>query len=75
MDAFSQLTFYIEKAFQEKKHTITVFADLEKAYDTVWKAEILNILYAMGLRDNLPTFVQNFLTNQKIQCQSGSFIL
>ena len=71
MDAISQLTSHVEKAFQSKKHTIAVFFDLEKAYDTVWRAEILHSLYEMGLRGNLPYFIQNFLTERKFWVRVG----
>ena len=65
MDSLSQLTCHIEKAFKERKHTTAVFFDLEKTYDTVWRAEILNSFHDMGLRRNLPNFIKNFLTNRK----------
>ena len=63
MDALTQLTSYIEQGFRGKKHTTAVFFDLEKAYDTVWRSEILNSLYNMGLRGNLPNFIENFLSS------------
>ena len=71
MDAVAQLTSHVEKAFQTSKHTIAVFFDLEKAYDTVWRAEILHSLYEMGLRGNLPYFIQNFLTERKFCVRVG----
>lgn len=52
---------YKEKALQKKRHTLLVFFDLE----IVWRAEILNNLYALEIMDNLQTFFQNFLTNKK----------
>ena len=67
MDSLSQLTSYIQQGFQEKKHTSAIFFDMEKAYDTVWRDEILNSLYNMGLRGKLPTFIQNFLSN-RVSC-------
>ena len=72
MDALAQLTSHVEKAFHMKKHTIAVFFDLEKAYDTVWRSEILNNIYAMGLRGNLPNFIQNFLTDRKFRVRVGA---
>ena len=62
IDALTQLTCHIENGFKEKKHTVAVFFDLEKAYDTVWRAETLNYMHEMGLRGNLPAF-----------CHPGSF--
>ena len=72
MDALSQLTNYIEKGFKEKKHTTAVFFDMEKAYDTVWRDEILNSLHCMGLRGKLPKFVENFLTIRKFCVRVGA---
>ena len=72
MDAFSQLTSHVEKAFKKGKHTMAVFFDLEKAYDTVWRSEILHSLHEMGLRGNLPHFIQNFLTDRKFWVRISS---
>ena len=62
IDALIQLTCHIEKGFKEKKHTVAVFFDLEKAYDTAWRPEILNYMHEMVLRGNLPAFVEGFLS-------------
>ena len=35
------------------QHTVGIFFDLEKAYDTTWKYGILKDLYNAGLRGNL----------------------
>ena len=72
MDALSQLTSYIQQSFREKKHTTAVFFDMEKAYDTVWRDEILNSLHNMGLRGKLPTFISNFLSNRKFCVRVGA---
>ena len=53
VDSLTQLTCHIEKSFREKKHTVAVYFDLEKAYDTVWRSETLNSMHQMGLRSNL----------------------
>ena len=50
IDSLTQLTSQIEKGFREKKHTIAVFYDLEKAYDTVWRAETLNSMHQMEIK-------------------------
>ena len=72
MDALTQLTHHIEQGFRDKKHTTAVFFDLEKAYDTVWRAEILNSLYNMGLRGNLPIFIENFLSLREFCVRVGA---
>ena len=72
IDALTQLTSHIEKGFENKKHTTAVFFDLEKAYDTVWRAGILNSLYDIGLRGNLPTFIENFLSSREFCVRVGA---
>ena len=72
IDSLTQLTSQIEKGFREKKHTIAVFYDLEKAYDTVWRAETLNSMHQMGLRGNLPSFAVEFLADRKFCVRVGA---
>ena len=72
MDSLSQLTSHVEQSFKDKKHTTAVFFDLEKAFDTVWRPEILISLHKMGLRGNLPCFISNFLTNRRSCVRIGS---
>ena len=72
VDALTQITCYIRKAFQDKKHTTAVFFDMEKAYDTVCKDEIVNIMYRMGIRGNILTFVGNFLSSREFCVRVGA---
>jgi len=64
----------LQNAILQKKHTIAVFFDLTKAYDTAWKHGILLNLHRYGLRGNLPLFIQNFLNERKIAVQVGRAI-
>ena len=43
---------------------MSIFFDLEKAYDTTWKYGILKDLFDMGLKGNLSTFISNFLSDR-----------
>ena len=72
IDALTQLTCHIEKGFKEEKHTVAVFFDLEKAYDTVWRPEILNYIHEMGLRGNLPAFAEGFLSSRGFCVRVGA---
>ena len=72
MDSLTQLTTFVEKSFREKRHAMAVFFDLQKAYDTVWRSEILTSLHKMGLRGNLPCFIENFLSNRRTSVRIGS---
>ena len=41
---------------------LSVFFDLEKAYDTSWKYGIMKDLHGFGLRGRLPNFISVFFT-------------
>ena len=63
-DHLVRLETFIRNAFVNREHTVCVFFDLQKAYDTTWKYGILSDLYDIGLRGNLPIFISNFLDDR-----------
>ena len=71
-DALVQMESSICDAFASKQHHVTVFFDLEKAYDTAWRHGILKDLYDIGLRGDLPLFIKGFLKVRLFQVQVGS---
>ena len=59
--AFDDCTPYpATEAEVRQEHVVSVFFDLEKAYDTTWKYGILRDLYDAGLRGRMPDFISNF---------------
>ena len=70
-DALIQLESSICEAFASKHHHITVFFDIEKAYDTVWRHGVLKVLHCSGLRGELPLFIQSFLAHRFFQVRIG----
>ena len=62
-DALLSLESSICEAFAKKQHQVTIFFDLEKAYDTAWCHGILLSLFEFGLRGHLPIFIKQFLSN------------
>ena len=62
------------KAFVSKQHHITVFFDLEKAYDTAWRYGILTVLHDIGLRGELPFLSKFFLKKQYFKVRVGNFL-
>ena len=50
---------------------VSIFFDLEKAYDTTWKYGIMKDLHYMDLRGRLPLFIQNFLSERKFRVRVG----
>ena len=54
----------IMESFCSKKLTLEIFFDLQKAYDTVWKRNIIQELLKTGLKGNMVKFISNFLTGR-----------
>ena len=71
-DILIRLEDSICKAFVSKQHHITVFFDLEKAYDTAWRYGILKVLHDIGLRGELPLFIKVFLRNRPFRVRIGN---
>ena len=71
-DILVRLESSICEAFAMKQHHITIFFDLEKAYDTAWRYGILKILHEIGFRGEMPIYIKNFLKNRHFQVQVGS---
>jgi len=49
-DQLMRLEGFVREAFMQTQHVFAVFFDLEKAYDTTWKHNIMQDLYDAGLR-------------------------
>ena len=60
-EALTWLENRVCAAFRAKQQFVTVFFDLEKAYDTVWRKGNLEALHSYGLRGRLPEFLTEFL--------------
>ena len=61
VDNLVTLETSIRDAFVSRKHLVSIFFDLEKAYDTTWKHGILLDVYKTGRRGRLPMFICAFL--------------
>ncbi|KAL5007718.1 hypothetical protein ScPMuIL_016524, partial [Solemya velum] len=66
-DHLVRLETFIREAFIRKEHVVSIFFDLEKAYDTTWKYGIRNDLFDMGLRGLLPHFISSFLYDRQFK--------
>ena len=51
---------------------MSIFFDLEKAYDTTWKYYILKDLFDTGLKGKLPNFISNFLSEREFNVRVNS---
>jgi len=63
-DQLVLLETFVREAFIHKQHAVAIFFDLEKAYDTAWKYDIMKDLFDAGLRGRLPVFISNFLRDR-----------
>ena len=71
-DHLVRLETFIREAFIKKEHLVSVFFDLEKAYDTTWKYGIMKDVHDIGLKGRLPLFLQNVLTDREFKVKVGS---
>ena len=60
VDNLVTLETSIRDAFVGRKHLVSIFFDLEKAYHTTWKHGILLDSYKTGLRARLSMFISDF---------------
>ena len=63
---------FVREAFAKKQHVLSIFFDLEKAYDTTWKHGILKDLFDLDFKGRLPSFVEGFLNNRLFRVRSGT---
>ena len=71
-DHLIRLESFIRDAFVKKEHVVAVFFDLEKAYDTTWKHGIMKDLHKLGLKGQLPLFIQIFLSDRTFNVRIGN---
>ena len=57
----------INKGFANKESTLAVFLDIQKAFDMLWRKGIIIKLQNMGICGRIIKWIDNFLTNRKIQ--------
>ena len=72
VDNLVTLETSIRDAFVGRKHLVSIFLDLEKAYDTTWKHGILLDLYKRGLRGRLTMFICDFLFDRYFKVRVGN---
>ena len=71
-DQLVRLEAYIREAWARKEHVLSVFFDIEKAYDTAWKHGVLSDLHQMGLRGNILAFIDNYLSGRTFRVRLGA---
>lgn len=72
LDNLAVLENDILEAFQSREHLVCIFFDLEKAYDTAWKFNIIKTLSSFGVRGNMLYFIMNFLQDRTFRVAVGN---
>ena len=67
MDSVLCLESDIRKAQTNKEVVVSVFFDVEKAYDMLWKEGLVIMLKSLGIGGRAYNGVYNFLLDRKIQ--------
>ena len=71
LDHLVRFETFIREAFIKKEHVVSVFLDLESAYDTTWKYGIMNDLHDFGIRGRLAYFISAFLNERQFRVRVG----
>ncbi|GFW51977.1 probable RNA-directed DNA polymerase from transposon X-element [Trichonephila clavipes] len=71
LDNLVFLESQIRDAFVRRNHLVSLFFDIEKAYDRTWCYGILRNMHDFGLRGNLPIFIFNFLAVRYFHVRIG----
>ena len=72
IDHLVRFETFCREAFIHNQHLVSVFFDLEKAYDTTWKYGIITDLRGFSLRGRLPNFISKCLKNRYFKVRVGS---
>ena len=60
--------------FVNSEHFVSVFFDLEKAYDRTWRYGIVRDMHNVGLRGRLPLYIAEFLKHRTLSVRIGNHI-
>ena len=71
-DHLTRLTTDIQETLVDNKYHISIFLDLDKAYDCCWKQVILDQLQRFNMKGNLAFYIQNFLQSRSIKVKLGN---
>ena len=71
VDHLVKLEDSIRTAFASQEHYISVFFDLERAYDMTWRKGIVLDLHRIGMRGLLPKFIAVYLEERKFKVKVG----
>ncbi|GBO06984.1 putative RNA-directed DNA polymerase from transposon BS [Araneus ventricosus] len=72
-DNLVPLETQIRNAVVRRNHLVSIFFDIEKAYDRAWRYGMLSTLFKFGFNGNLPIFLKNFLSYRTFRVRVENF--
>jgi hypothetical protein len=72
LDNLTYLESFIMEAFADREYLISLFFDIEKAYDRTWRRLVLETMIKLGFKGEIVHFVNNFLQNRSFQVLLGN---
>ncbi|GBN59617.1 hypothetical protein AVEN_124081-1 [Araneus ventricosus] len=72
LDNIINLETQIRNAFDHRNHLVSIFFDIEKAYDHTCHHRILRSLHDSAFQGNLSIFIQNFLSSRIFRVRLGN---
>lgn len=73
-DALIKVCNEIEKSLIMKEVMVTVFLDIEKAYDTMWREGLLIKLGKLGINGKMYNYILDFLSQHTIRVKVGAAV-
>lgn len=74
IDSLVAFEAYARDAFVHKQHCVSIFFDLEKAYDTAWRHGILLDLASFGVCGSMFNILENYLTHRTFRVRLGTVL-
>ena len=71
LDHLVHFESFVREAFIKKEHIVSVFFDVESAYETTWKYGIMNDLHEFGIRGRLAYFISSFFNERQFRVRVG----
>ena len=72
LDHLVRLETVVREAFVHRQHCLSVFFDLERAYDTAWRFGTLRDLYDLGIRGRMLRTIESYLSRRTFRVQIGT---
>ena len=74
IEPIMKLSSYIQKALSDNENVLTIFFDIQKAFDRTWRRGILNRLKELKIEGRMAFFVKNYLQGRTFRSKVGNCI-